>query len=84
LVDVKKADIETFDRGHFTPLLNAAWEGDRTLVRFFLQKGADRSVRGTQHYSKAIAPSGFEGMTADQWADQRGHPDVAKLIRLGL
>jgi hypothetical protein len=25
LVEVKHADIETFDRGHFTPLLNAAW-----------------------------------------------------------
>jgi hypothetical protein len=25
LVEVKRADIETFDRGHFTPLLNAAW-----------------------------------------------------------
>jgi hypothetical protein len=84
LVDVKKADIETFDRGNFTPLLNAAWEGDRTLVRFFLQKGADRSVRGTQHYSKAIAPPGFEGMTADEWADKRGYPDVARLIRVGL
>jgi Ankyrin repeats (many copies) len=84
LVDIKKADIETFDRGNFTPLLNAAWEGDRTMVRYFLQKGADRSVRGTQHYSKAIAPPGFEGMTADQWADKRGHPEVAKLIRLGV
>ncbi|KAG7349756.1 ankyrin repeat domain protein [Nitzschia inconspicua] len=84
LVDVKGADIETFDRGNFTPLLNAAWGGDRMLVRFFLQKGADRGVRGTQHYSKAIAPPGFEGMTADQWAEKRGHPEVAKLIRLGL
>jgi hypothetical protein len=83
LVDTKNADIETYDRGSFTPLLNAAWEGDRNLVRFFLQRGSNRNVKGTQHYSKGIAPPGFEGMTAEQWANERGHSDIAKLIRLG-
>ncbi|KAL3924014.1 MAG: hypothetical protein SGILL_001302, partial [Bacillariaceae sp.] len=84
LVETKKADIETYDRGNFTPLLNAAWEGNRSLVRYFLQKGANRKVKGTQHYSKGIAPAGFEGKTAEEWAIERGHSDVAKLIRLGF
>jgi ankyrin repeat protein len=84
LVESKQADIETYDRGNFTPLLNAAWGGDRTMVRYFLQRGANRRVRGTQHYSQAIAPAGFEGMTADEWAAKNDYPDIAKLIRLGL
>ena len=32
LVEEKGADIETYDRGQFTPLLNAAYSGDRYLV----------------------------------------------------
>lgn len=84
LVDKKGANIETSDRGNFTPLLNAAWSGDRWLVRFFLQRQSDRAVRGTQHYTQGIAPPGFEGRTAEEWAEKRGHPEVAKLIRLGL
>jgi len=84
LVDTKGADIETSDRGNFTPLLNAAWAGDRWLVRYFLQRRCDRSVVGLQHYTQGIAPPGFRGRTADEWAEKRGHPEVAKLIRLGL
>lgn len=84
LVDTKGVDIETSDRGNFTPLLNAAWSGDRWLVRYLLQRQSDRNVRGTQHYTQGIAPPGFEGRTADEWAEKRGHPEVAKLIRLGL
>ena len=43
LVETKNADIETFDRGGFTPLMNAAWAGDQKLVRYLLSRGADRS-----------------------------------------
>lgn len=84
LVDTKGANIETADRGNFTPLLNAAWSGDRWLVRYLLRRRCDRSVVGTQHYTQGIAPPGFRGRTADEWAEKRGHPEVAKLIRLGL
>ena len=84
LVDTKHAEIETSDRGNFTPLLNAAWSGDRWLVRFFLQRKSNRNAKGTQHYTQGIAPPGFEGKTAEKWAEQRGHAEVAKLIRLGL
>lgn len=80
----KKADIETCDRGSFTPLLNAAWNGDRYLVRFLLQKGADRLKIGFGHYTKALAHPDFEGLTAAGWADKKGHPEVARLIRIGL
>jgi ankyrin repeat protein len=39
LVEVQHADVETVDRGLFTPLMNAAYAGDKYLVRFLLQKG---------------------------------------------
>jgi ankyrin repeat protein len=84
LVEVKHADIETFDRGNFTPLLNAAWAGSKALVRFLMKKGADRSKIGRYHYTKPVAPIDFIGLTAEGWAEARGHRDVAKLLRLGL
>lgn len=84
LVDQKSADIESYDRGHFTALLNAAWAGDRQLVRFLLQRGADRTKIGLGHYSKALAHPDFKGLTAEGWARKRGHDDIAELIRLGL
>jgi len=85
LVETKKADIETADRGNFTPLLNAAYAGDKWLVRFLMQHGADRfNTKGRYHYTKGVAPSDFEGMTAAEWAEERGHPDLAHLIRIGL
>jgi hypothetical protein len=84
LVDEKGADIESYDRGQFTPLLNAAWAGDRQLVRFFLQRGSDRSKIGTGHYSQALAHPDFKGLTAEGWARKKGHHEIAELIRLGL
>lgn len=84
LVTCKKADIESSDRGSFTPLLNAAWAGDKYLVRFLLQQGANRQQVGTCHYTKPMAPSDFTGYTAAQWAKYRGHQDIANLIELGL
>jgi Ankyrin repeats (many copies) len=84
LVDQKQSDIESYDRGHFTALLNAAWAGDRQLVRFFMQRGANRSKIGFYHYTKGLAHPDFEGLTAEGWARLRGHHEIAKLIRLGL
>jgi hypothetical protein len=84
LVETKHADIETADRGQFTPLLNAAWGGDRYLVRFFMQKGASRAQVGTCHYTKPLAPADFLGHDAAGWAEARGYPEIAKLIRIGL
>lgn len=84
LIDTKHADIESYDRGNFTPLLNSAWNGDKTMVRYLLQRGADRSTIGTGHYSQALAPSDFTGLTAEGWARKRGYDDVAELIRLGI
>lgn len=84
LVEAKGADIESEDRGQFTPLLNAAWAGDRVLVRFLLAHGANREQVGMSHYTRPLAPLDFEGRTAAEWADFRGHTEIARLIRLGL
>lgn len=84
LVETKCADIESCDRGQFTPLLNAAWAGDRYLVRLLMQKGADRAKVGRCHYTKPIAPPDFKGLTADGWAEKMGYHEIALLIRIGL
>ena len=84
LVEVKGADIESEDRGRFTPLLNAAWDGDKSMVRFLLGRGANRKHIGMSHYTRPLAPPDFEGKTAAEWAEFRGHHEVAQLIRLGL
>ena len=84
LMEVKGADIETWDRGQFTPLLNAAWNGDKHMVRYLLARGADRAKTGLNHSSKGLAPAGFKGLSAEQWARKRGHENVAELIRIGI
>eukprot|EP00592_Proboscia_alata_P013230 CAMPEP_0194387726 /NCGR_PEP_ID=MMETSP0174-20130528/94105_1 /TAXON_ID=216777 /ORGANISM="Proboscia alata, Strain PI-D3" /LENGTH=885 /DNA_ID=CAMNT_0039178235 /DNA_START=1067 /DNA_END=3724 /DNA_ORIENTATION=- len=84
LLEKKKANIETVDRGNFTPLINAAWAGDRHLVRFLLSKGANRSKLGFGHSSKALAHPDFKGLTAEGWARKRGNSNLGDLIQLGL
>jgi hypothetical protein len=84
LIETMGADIETFDRGRFTPLMNAAWNGDKYITRYLLSKKCDRTKIGYYHSSKGIAPPSFEGLTAEGWACNRGHEDVAELIHLGL
>ena len=84
LMEQKDADIETWDRGQFTPLINAAWNGDKHMVRYLLARGADRTKTGLNHSSKGLAPAGFMGLRAEEWARQRGHDDVAELIRIGI
>ncbi|KAL7540307.1 hypothetical protein ACHAWF_006645 [Thalassiosira exigua] len=84
LVEDKKADIECCDRGQFTPLLNAAWNGDRYIVRYLLGKGCDRKKVGYNHFSQGLAPASFKGLNAEGWALDRGHDEIAKLISLGL
>ncbi|CAB9498413.1 expressed unknown protein [Seminavis robusta] len=83
-IEQKNADIETSDRGHFTPLLNAAWCGDKKMVRYLLQRGANRSNIGMGHSSCALATSDFKGLTASGWAEKRGFPDIAELLQNGL
>lgn len=84
LVEAKNADVESCDRGSFTALLNAAYSGCRPLVRFLLQRGADRSKIGMFHYSQPLNQPDFKGLTAEGWAKKRGFPEIAELIRLGL
>ena len=78
------ANIETVDRGNFSPLLNAAWNGDRSMVRYLLIRGANRKLIGKYHSSGGICPVDFQGHNAEGWARERGHTAVADLIRLGL
>ena len=84
LLESKGADIETCDRGGFTPLLNAGWAGDRHMVRYLLSRGADRSKIGFCHFFEPLAPPEFEGLNAEGWARRKGHDDIADLIRFGL
>lgn len=83
LIEEKGADIESCDRGQFTPLLNSAFNGDKYIVRYLLSKGCNRKKVGYNHSSMGMAPA-EEGMTAEGWARKRGHEEVAELIRLGL
>jgi len=84
LVETKRADVESSDRGNFTALLNAAYAGDRKMVRFLLSRGADRSKIGRFHYTKPLSSPEFEGLNAEGWAEKNGFPDIAKLLRYGL
>lgn len=78
------ADIETRDRGGFTPLLNAAYVGDKAMVRYLLSKGSNRHKVGTEHSTQALAHISFKGHTAEDWARKRGYVDVADLIKYGI
>ena len=62
--------------------LNAAYAGDRYLVRFLMQRGADRTKVGKFHYTKPLSLG--MGLTAEGWAEKNGHAYVAKLLRFGL
>lgn len=84
LIEEKGADIESCDRGRFTPLMNAAWNGDRYVARYLLARGCDRTKVGFNHSSQGLASPKFEGLNAEGWARKRGHDEVAELIRLGL
>ena len=84
LVETKGSDVESCDRGGFTPLLNAAWAGNIRLVRFLMSCGCDRTKLGRGHYTKPLAAPDFQGYTAEGWARERSHPEVAELLRVGL
>lgn len=73
LIEEKGADIESCDRGSFTPLMNAAWAGDKHMVRYLLAKGCCRVKVGFNHSSKGLAASTFKGLGLENGArlDQR-------------
>ena len=83
------ADLESEDRGGFTPIINAAYAGDKYLVRYLMAKGVDCTKRGKSHYTmplvrRDIAVEEFEGLTAEGWARRKGFNEIADLIGLGL
>jgi ankyrin repeat protein len=63
--------IQTTDG--FTPLLNAAWRGDTTLVKLLLRYGVNVRARGV---SLSVGP-----MSAVQWAEHKGHTETAKVLK---
>jgi len=79
----KAADLESHDRGGFTPLLNAAWNGDVQTTRYILMLGANRGQIGITHSSKPFVP-GFKGLTAEGWARRKGFEALADEIKFGL
>ena len=83
LVDVKGATIETADVGGFTPLLNAVYNDDLQMVRFFLSRGANKNAVGTTHSSQGFK-QGFEGRNAEGWARSLGYAAVADEIKHGI
>jgi len=89
LVERMNADLESEDRGGFTPIINAAYAGDKYLVRYLMAKGVDCTKRGKSHYTmplvrRDIAVEEFEGLTAEGWARRKGFNEIADLIGLGL
>jgi len=62
------APVDARTHGGFTPLLEAAQNGDRPLVELLLSKGADPSVAADN------------GKTARDLALDAGHEDVADLL----
>lgn len=65
LIEEKGADLESSDRGGFSPLINAAWNGDKKMVRYLLARGCDRNKVGLFHSSKGLCPPSFKGHTAE-------------------
>jgi len=87
LILKKNAFIESKDRGFFTPLLNAAYNGDLPMVRFLMKQGADRKAMGLNHSSRPMLYKNtgvYEGYDAEGWARKMGHEQCAKVIRMGL
>ena len=79
----KSANLESADRGGFTPLLNCAWSGDLQLTRFVLARGAKREAVGVTHSSRGFV-AGFKGHNAEGWARKRGFAELADEIKFGL
>ena len=68
----KGAEINTIPGGFDytgTGLHYAAFNGQRAMVEFLLQHGADRNIKDTK-----------VGATAAGWAEHSGHPDVRDLL----
>jgi hypothetical protein len=86
LVNDMGADLETKDSGFFTPLCNAAWNGDLQMVRFLLWRGARRDAIGLTHCSKGFGAvqMGFKGLTAEGWARIKGWKEVEMEIKYGV
>lgn len=64
------ADVNLVDRGGFSPLMDAAWNGEMNMVITLLKYGADPNAVGHSHFSGGIKTT---ERTAAEWARIRGH-----------
>ena len=71
------ANVNLADRGGFTPLMDAAWNGEMNMVIVLLKHGADPRALGHSHFSGGIKTT---ERTAAEWARIRGKEEVAEHI----
>jgi len=75
------ASVHKADNGGFTPLMDAAWSGDRELVRLLLHFGAHCKNRGHSHFSGGIKATTGPWHDAAGWAETKGKKEVAAHLR---
>ena len=62
--------VDGLEDGKVSPLRTAAWYGHADIVKLLLERGADRASRNPE-----------DGKIALELALERGHDDVAELLR---
>lgn len=75
----RSAVCDIKDKGGFTPLLCAAWNGDLKLTMSLLHHGADADLRGHSHFNCPLKTTG-PGVTALEVARTRKHDDVVDYV----
>eukprot|EP00753_Platysulcus_tardus_P002106 PLAT11614.11.p1 GENE.PLAT11614.11~~PLAT11614.11.p1 ORF type:complete len:677 (-),score=217.18 PLAT11614.11:252-2282(-) len=64
------ADVNAADEYGWTPLILACRMGHKRIVELLMAAGADPTPQ-------------YDGRAAEEWAIERGHPDIAAIIRAG-
>ena len=82
LVDIWRADPTVANDRDFAPLMSAAALGDKKVVRYLLDKGADLEAKGAHPNGFVGAPvrPGQRPRNARDWAEAYGHTDVIHVI----
>ena len=86
LIEEKECWVETRDRGGFTPLLNAAYNGDLKMIKYLLRCGVNRRRLGLNHSSQPmlLRSEVYQGYDAVGWARKRGFEEAANVIFRGI
>lgn len=70
----KGADVNSKNKGGWTPLISAAYDGRADVVKILIDKGADINAS-----CKAFHGTG-PFMTTLGWAQLKRHPDVVNIL----